>query len=190
MKIALKDFVTYAGMGGASAVLAGLGIVRIADAKMLADHPYFAAIIMSPWWFFVPALLLVLTTGSKFLRRPVKTETVVDTAELILEFYDNGSPPAALKYFNAWRWCFYPFGQSVREQQTGNVVAEQHVGVLVLSFDPLVMVSTLRVESKTTIPIWEVKEFNPRFAVIAFLGKMPPCTITVHVRPAPVFKPS
>jgi hypothetical protein len=55
---------------------------------------------------------------------------------------------------------------------------------LFVSFDPYVNVGTLQVSSPDmALPQFEVKEFNNRFAVIAFSGHIPAGTLNLTVHP-------
>ena len=186
MKPALKDVITYAGMGGAAAVLAAIGIVKGVDAKMLAEHPSFAKFVTSPWWYGLPLLLLAVVGIVRWVTR----KDLAETADLDLEFYGDGRPPTGLRHVNVWRWYFYwTPSLHMNDTATGKDIAVVSAGsLLFVTFEPRVGVSNMYVSAKVPIPTWEVKQFNERFAIVTFAGLMPACTITVSVRPAPVVK--
>jgi hypothetical protein len=52
---------------------------------------------------------------------------------------------------------------------------------LFISFDPPVKVGTLRVKADKPLAHFEVKEFNNRFAIIAFQEAVPECNLDIEV---------
>jgi hypothetical protein len=180
MTIGLRDAVTIGTIGGAAAAIAATGVMKGMDANMASSHPGLAAFLNSPFWYMLPLILVVIGGLSWLLIKP----RIAFTAELVLEFYGDGRVPTATKSRNIWRWYFYTSPSVVVTDPSGKPLAMvQTPGLLTLTFEPLVFVTTLRIESKVDIPRWEVKEFNPRFAIVQFAGLLPTCTITASVRP-------
>jgi hypothetical protein len=168
-------------MGGAAATIAAMGVLKgVVDPKMT---PGLSSFLASPFWYALPLLLMAVGGAAHFFLKP----RLADSAELILDFYGDDRIPLAKKHAGVWRW-YWHFMVPVAIPNAGDPghgVVVSGPGVLFLTFDPEVWVTTLRVESSVPIPRWEVRDFNHRFAVITFAGLVPACTMTITVKPPP-----
>ena len=68
-------------------------------------------------------------------------------------------------------------------KQDGTKDREILTSKLFISFDQPVAVGTLTVRADKPLMHYEVKEFNNRFAIIAFGEKLPECNIDIEVTP-------
>jgi hypothetical protein len=146
-------------------------------------------LISTPYWAFAPLALLLLATtiligrelGWLGLRERVTTISA-DTASLRLHIYADERMPQRLGYENVWRWYFLKqlvtaVDPNTRQEYTATVTC-----VLFLTFDIPVKIGTLEVSSiDIKLPRHEVKDFNPRSAVIVFLAELPAGTLDIRV---------
>ena len=128
---------------------------------------------------FLGGLSLGLIAADK---RNELASAIVDSAELRLQMYGDSRTPTRLTATNIWRWYYLKTVFVTIEAATGSKT-EHPVGTLFVTFDPQVRTGTLEVSSPDiALPQFEVKEFQSRFAIIAFSGPIPAGTlvITVH----------
>jgi hypothetical protein len=57
------------------------------------------------------------------------------------------------------------------------------ISTLLISFDQSVAVGAMSIGADKPLPPYEVKEFNNRFAVVAFLERVPECNVDIEVIP-------
>lgn len=109
-------------------------------------------------------------------------ESPVESAVLRLHVFADNRLPDCIHEQNIFRWYYY--STSVISVESGSQPKLFPAGtILVVSFSPDVKVSTLRVRSPdTSLPPYEVKEFNQRFAIVVFAGRLPDCTLDVAVQ--------
>jgi len=90
--------------------------------------------------------------------------------------------PTQIVNINVWRWYYLRTVSLIPKE--GEAPQMKAVSTLFfLSFDKPVKVSTLEVNSPDfKLPTHEVKEFNSRFAIIAFLDALPMGTLELTVR--------
>ena len=66
----------------------------------------------------------------------------------------------------------------------GQQQSEAVSATLFVTFQPEVKISTIQVRSlDVKLPVYEVKEFNQRYAIIVFAGDIGPGTLEVTVGP-------
>ena len=106
---------------------------------------------------------------------------VVQNASLTLRFFGDMRAPERLAYDNVFRWYYLRNMIVVVEKITGK--QESHlIGNLFLTFENPVIIGTLTVTSPDMkLPTYEVKDFNPRSAVVAFTGEIPAGTLIMRV---------
>lgn len=139
--------------------------------------------LSTPW--YVPALLATVLTGVVIyllLRKPspaaaTPAPEVARTAECSMRVFGDDRIPEEIVRDNIWRW--YWLRQTLHGVDAAGALVYQGVSVTVfLSFDNPVAVGTLRVQSPDIrLPPHEVKEFNNRFAIIAFMADVPAGTL-------------
>ena len=106
---------------------------------------------------------------------------VVGTATLHLHTYGGGRTPDDIRSENIFRWYFLNT-IVLTPGPNGNLQQGIASTTLFIVFEPDVEISTLRVASPNIqLPQYEVKEFNQRYAIIAFTGDVPDGTLTVTV---------
>lgn len=143
-----------------------------------------------PFWASAGGLGLgVFLLGVSLGHLWVNSETqrakpkVVDRALLRLHVYADHRVPDALTAENIFRWYHLRQG-IVTVTPDGKEQVSFPMTTLFVTFEPEVRVSTLKVQSPDiALPAHEVKEFNQRFAIIAFMGELTAGTLEVSVQP-------
>jgi hypothetical protein len=110
------------------------------------------------------------------------TKPLADRAELTLHIYGDERTPTKISESNIWRWYYLRNVLGVVNKDTGEKT-QAMITDLFVDFNQPVLVGTLEVNSPDIkLPTYEVKDFNNRFAIIAFMGLLPQGTlvITVH----------
>jgi hypothetical protein len=114
-----------------------------------------------------------LTTGEHSYR--------VDRSELRLVIDNEKQAPATVFYMNVSKWCLLGQnfiridGEPDNDQDHGPVC-------LFILFDQPTKDGVLNVASDSVLPRYDIKEFNDRFAIIAFAGPIPVGTLEITVR--------
>jgi hypothetical protein len=164
-----------------------IGIAGIALGLVFAFLQYFFPSL--PSWLLISGvglgvLLFGIALGIVIAdRRQARLKAPVDRAVLRLRVYADSRLPERVYFENIFRWYYFP-GTFQMKDQEGNLVGSLAIVTLVVSFEPEVKISTLKIRAlEGDLPTHEVKEFNQRFAIIAFLGKAPVGTIEVAVEP-------
>lgn len=111
-----------------------------------------------------------------------KPGSLVDRAHLKLHIYADTRLPDRLHAANIWRW-YYMHEVLVMMNPDGSKNRELLTSKLFISFDQPVSVGTMTVRADKPLPNYEVKEFNNRFAIIAFLEAVPECSMDIEVIP-------
>ena len=94
------------------------------------------------------------------------------SAEIKFRFYGDQPIPDAIHYQNIWRW----YNHSVFNAESQIVL----LSTIFISFDKPILIGTLKVTSPDMkLPIYEVKEYNNRFAIIVFNGQLPSGTLII-----------
>jgi hypothetical protein len=164
-----------------------LGVAGIAIGLIFAFLQYFFP-SLPPWLLQVGVasgvLLLGIAVGMVFSeRRNLRLKAPVDRAVLRLRIFSDSRLPERIHFENIFRWYYFPGVFQLRDQDH-NVVGSYAIVTLFVSFEPEVKISTLKVRAlEGELPTHEVKEFNQRFAIIAFMGSAPVGTIEVAVEP-------
>jgi hypothetical protein len=110
----------------------------------------------------------------KLLERQKSEATAVpkggplaERAALRLHIYGDTRLPERLSFSNVWRW-YYLQDVLVLMNQDGTKNQQLVSSKLFLTFDQPVSVGTLTVRADKPLSRYEVKEFNNRFAIVAF----------------------
>lgn len=119
------------------------------------------------WWIF----------------EPTQARAIVDKARLRLHVYADNRVPEALAAENIFRW-YYLRHVIVTMSPAGEKTSAFPLTTLFVTFEPEVRISTLKVQSPDiALPAHEVKEFNQRYAIIAFMGGLTAGTLEVSIDP-------
>jgi len=102
----------------------------------------------------------------------------IDRSELRLLIHGDQQTPTLIFYMNISKW--FLLGQNfIRiDKETNTNHAEGSVCLFIL-FDQPTRVEKLNVTSDSVLPRYDVKEFNDRFAIIAFAGPIPAGTLEI-----------
>jgi len=135
-------------------------------------------------------ILFVITVGlftaGLFLQG---TETnknmtaLVDSAEIRFHIYGDERQPTRISQSNVWRWFILGIILPVKEIKTGKKrISIQPI--LFIVFDKPVKAGTLEVSSPDSkLPLYEVKEFRSRYAIIVFDGELTSGTLNIVAHP-------
>ena len=103
--------------------------------------------------------------------RNLCVNTIITSAEIKLHSYGDTRIPDTSFNQNIWRWYIL------------NILdAEKTViqSIIFISFDKPILIGTLKVASPDMkLPVYEVKEYNNRFAVITFSGQLLSGTLVI-----------
>lgn len=109
-----------------------------------------------------------------------KKEQYLDRALLQLHCYADNRLPQRLNIENIWRWHRFVAKATVYSDE--GVYELPGIEVFFINFDQPVKVGTFSVSSPDIqLPGHEVKEFNPRFAIIVFESIVPQGTLEFRV---------
>ncbi len=165
----------------------GIGIAGLALAIIFGALEFFP--LKVPSWVLVPGvgvglIMLGVSLGLIWSGRRSKqpTQSLADKALLRLHIFKDHRIPDCLEAKNIFRWYYLRhvlFGKSAEGKDL-----EIELPTLFVSFQPEVRITTLKVRSPDIrLPRHEVKEFNQKFAIIAFSEKIPEGTLEVSVEP-------
>ncbi len=164
-----------------------IGIAGIAVSLVFAVLPYFLPSL--PNWLMIVGvacgtLLLGIAWGIVVAdRRQFKLKGPIDRALHRLRVYADTRLPEAVHYENIFRWYYCPRILSLHSHD-GEPLVSMGITTLFVSFEPGVKISTLKVRSlEGKLPSHEIKDFNQRFAIIAFTGEAPEGILEVFVEP-------
>ncbi|MGE8218474.1 MAG: hypothetical protein ACN6OU_01815 [Stenotrophomonas acidaminiphila] len=160
-----------------------IGIIGLALALLTVTLQYQVK-TMPPWapllGYSIGFLLLGISFGL-LCAGGLRRRSTRDNALLRLHVYGDHRLPDRLAYKNIFRW-FYLWTTFDGIQPDGTTQRIGSIETLFVSFDEDVKVSTLTVRSPdAALPLYEVKEFNQRYAIITFSSAVPPCTLEVAV---------
>jgi len=105
-------------------------------------------------------------------------ETSHSVTQITFHFYGDLRVPIVISNSNVYRWYHIKLVSQNKEQ---NVLKSDFV-ILFICFDNPIPITTFLVNSPDIkLPLYEVKEFNNRFAIICFNENIPAGTITLSV---------
>jgi hypothetical protein len=112
------------------------------------------------------------------------TRLSVDKALLRLHIYNDQRQPERLTAENIFRWYHLKTIAVLIDPKTGRAAEQVFNTTLFVSFDSDVRIGTLQARSPDmTLPQFEVKEFNQRYAIVVFSGLIPEGTLEITVVP-------
>lgn len=133
-----------------------------------------------PAGFAVASLLVGFSAGLLAAGGLWRKRRIAHKASLRLHIFGDHRAPQKLSHENIFRW-YYLQWEARFVQPDGT----QHVGkqaILFVTFEDDVVIRTLVVQSPDMLlPIYEVKEFNQRYAIIHFAANVPAGTLEVMV---------
>jgi hypothetical protein len=139
-----------------------------------------------PTWLTVTGIgvgvfTIGIAAGLAWQGRQTRSERpAAEGAVLRLHVYGDSRSPMRLDYRNIFRWYFL---KSILIGIDAHGVRHEHeIATLFVTFERDVLVTTLAVNSPDiALPSYEVKEFNQRFAIIAFSDKLGSGTLEIAV---------
>ena len=165
----------------------GIGVAGIALALIFWALPYFAPKL--PSWIANAGLgtgLLLLGLSVWLVvadqRNAGAMHQPVEKAFLRLHMYGDNRIPDRIAEENIFRW-YYLKNVIVMSDPAGQQ-SEAVSAILFVTFQPEVKISTIHVRSPDVkLPLYEVKEFNQRYAIIVFAKDIGPGTLEITVSP-------
>ena len=161
-----------------------IGIIGIALGLVTAALQYSFPQLPSwtpPTGFGIGIFLLGLSIGLVSAGGLRTNRPIAKTASLRLHIFGDHRAPERLGFENIFRWYYLQTFINIDVGPTG-VTRIGRLSTLFLSFENDVMISTINVRSPDMqLPIYEVKEFNQRYAIIAFSANVPVGTLEVTV---------
>jgi hypothetical protein len=162
-----------------------LGVIGIALTLLSGALQYFFSDL--PKWvlpvgygagvLLVGVSLGLLTAGGLRTKRPVRQR-----AFLRLHIFGDHRAPNRLDQENIFRWYYLQMVVNGIGPQGQQRVATW--ATLFLTFEDDVTINTIHVRSPDMqLPVYEVKEFNQRYAIILFSDNVPAGTLEVEVSP-------
>lgn len=161
------------------------GILGIALTLVMAVIQYSFPSI--PNWvpaivFGIGVLLVGVAVGMTVRARNKKAKPV-PVANLRLHMFGDHRTPSHIASENIFRWYYLYYQVGGLDRKKGVVKIGAAV-TLYVSFENDVQISTLVVSSPDMhLPLYEVKEFNQRFAIIFFSETVPAGTLEIHLSP-------
>ena len=162
-----------------------IGIVGIALALLTIVLQY--QVPKAPLWLLASAytvgiLLIGVSIGLISAGGLRSKKRVAPNALLRLHVFGDHRAPQLLLAENIFRW--YYFQTAINQVGPQGVVQVGKLITLLVTFEDDVVIHTLRVMSPDMLlPIYEVKEFNQRYALIAFSDNVPAGTLEISVSP-------
>ena len=161
-----------------------LGVAGLALAFVFGVVQYFLPQL--PGWVSavgigVGIFLLGISAGLIMVRKHPATATPVEKAVLRLHIYPDYRTPERIFAEHVFRW-YYLKNDIMGLDTTGQATKMGTLVTLFVTFEPEVKVSTLKVRSPDVrLPPHEVKDFNQKYAIIAFHGEIPEGTLEIAV---------
>jgi hypothetical protein len=160
-----------------------IGIVGIALAIATAFLPDYLSHLpkwVAPAGFGIAILLIGLSAGLLAAGGLRRKRTVAKSASLRLHVFGDHRTPQRIAYQNIFRWFYLQ-----TEISAVGPAGRQKMGLLATlfaTFEDDVVIHTLTVRSPDMqLPIYEVKEFNQRYAIIQFMDNVPAGTLEIEV---------
>ena len=161
-----------------------IGFVGIAFALLTAalqyrypQLPNWAPVIGFGAGIFLIGLSVgLIAAGGLRRKRPAR-----EHASLRLHIFGDHRTPNCLSHENVFRWWYLQTAVEGVGPQGKQRLAS--FATLLVTFEDDVVIATLTVRSPDMqLPVYEVKEFNQRYAVITFSDNVPAGTLEIEVR--------
>lgn len=162
-----------------------IGIGGIALGLITATLQY--AFPQLPSWvppigFGVGIFLLGLSIGLVLAGGLRAKHPIAGTASLRLHIFGDHRTPERLGLENIFRWFYLQ--TAIEGVGPTGVTRIGTLSTLFISFEKDVIISTIKVRSPDMqLPVYEVKEFNLRYAIVVFSDNVPMGTLEVIVSP-------
>lgn len=164
----------------------GIGIAGIALSIIIGALQFFQPEI--PGWVTITGigvgiLMLGMSIGIVWAgQRNQRKLQIVDNALLRLHIYQDYRTPDRLEAKNIFRWYYLSHILMGKNEKGKN--EEIVLPTLFVTFEPEVKITSLKVRSPDMkLPLHEVKEFNQKFAIITFSGRLKEGTLEIVVEP-------
>lgn len=162
-----------------------IGLIGIALTFVTAVLQYYLPQLPSwapPTGFAVGIFLLGLSVGLIAAGGLHRKRTVANVASLRLHVYGDHRTPERLASENIFRWFYLQTAiDGVGPSGTTRIGT---LATLFVSFENDVVISTFKIRSPDMqLPVYEVKEFNQRYAIVVFSDNVPAGTLEVMVSP-------
>ncbi len=119
----------------------------------------------------------LVSAGGLRVKRPI-----VESASLRLHIFGDHRAPERLAFENVFRWFYLQ--TAIDGIAPSGVTRIGTISTLFLCFDNDIAISTIKVRSPDMkLPPYEVKEFNQRYAIVAFSDHVPAGTLEIIVTP-------
>jgi hypothetical protein len=153
-----------------------IGILSVATQYIFPKLPSWV-----PLWGYAIGILLVGFSLGLISAGGIRHKRIIaKTALLRLHVFGDHRTPDRLACENIFRW--YYLQMAVHGVSTSGVARIGSFTTLFISFENDVLISTIRVRSPDMqLPVYEVKEFNQRYAIIVFSDNIPAGTLEVSV---------
>ncbi len=162
-----------------------LGILGIALGVITAALQYYFPQL--PKWapltgFGIGILLVGLSVGLVLAGGLRHKRPIAQTASLRFHIFGDHRTPERLAFENIFRWFYLQ--TAIDGVGPSSVTRIGTLATLFVSFENDVVISTIKVRSPDMqLPVYEVKEFNQRYAIIVFSDNVPAGTLEVIVAP-------
>lgn len=142
----------------------------------LAENTYYIIIAAFTIGMAVGATIHWIATNIE-KRRPSRK-----TARLVMYVPADSSVPSMAENYNVWRWFWFTYMvRGISDDGSQRVLGE--APVLFINFDEPVAVTSLIIKSHDCVlPLYDIKEFKSRFAIIFFEHNFGPGTLEIEVR--------
>lgn len=125
--------------------------------------------------FMLGVSLGLISAGGLRRKRQIK-----DKASLKLHVYGDHRTPDRLSYDNIFRWYYLQTGIDGIGPDGQGRQRIASFSTLFVTFEDDVKIHTLKVSSPDMqLPVYEVKEFNQRYAIIVFADAVPTGTLEI-----------
>ena len=162
-----------------------IGIIGIALGLITAALKYYFPQLPSwlpPAGFGIGIFLFGLSIGLVSAGGLRYKRPVVKTAILRLHIFGDHRTPERLAFENIFRWFYIQ--TAIQGIGSSGVTRIGALATLFVSFENDVVISTIKVRSPDMqLPLYEVKEFNQRYAIIVFSDNVPAGTLEIMVSP-------
>ena len=163
-----------------TAIITLLGVLNFIKIEDFYLKSLFGAFLLE-----LAATIFSLANKSNLLEETEngKAESQPRYAALRLHVWGDHRSPDRIEAENIFRW-YYLQNITIVINEKGAEVRQNTSNILFLTFDKDVSVSTFKVQSPDIqLPVYEVKDFNQRYAIIVFSGAVNAGTLEVKVVP-------
>jgi len=161
-----------------TAVVTLLGVL-----KVIAIDDFYLKGLFGAFLLELAATIFTIATKGNILEETPSSKEEMEPrlASLRLHISGDHRAPDRIEADNIFRW--YYLQNIVQEISTNGEAVKQHaMCTLFVTFESDVTVSTVKVQSPDMeLPVYEVKDFNQRYAIISFSGPVSAGTLDIRV---------